>query len=182
MRFSLASTVGAVLGATLLTTHLVSPAGSAPVQTTPPVSEASDAAVKAGVANVEKEMPGLAEVNAELARLQGRLDVPVAPPPAGRNPFDFGNRPERRNIVAVPIVPTPLFDAAPFAVAPTLVAILSDTIDGRVVRTAVFSVNDDVAFMANGDDVTGFQVGAIESDVVTLIERSSGRTLTLSLN
>jgi hypothetical protein len=177
MRFSLASTVVAVLGATLVMTRFISPAGSAPVQTTPPTSETGDAAVKA-----EREMPGVAEVNAELSRLQGRLDAPVAPPPAGRNPFDFGDRPERRRVALPPTIARPVFDTAPLAVTPKLVAILSDTIDERVVRTAVFSVNDDVQFMASGDDVTGFRVDAISGESVSLTERSSGRTVTLSLN
>lgn len=179
MRFSLASTVVAVLGATFLATRLISPAASAPVQTTP-ASETGDA-VKADAAKTQ-EMPGLAEVNAELARLQGRLDAPVAPPPAGRNPFDFGDRPERRRLAPPVAIAQPVFDTAPLAVAPKLVAILSDTVDGRVVRTAVFSVNDDVQFMASGDDVTGFRVDAIDGESVSVTERSSGRTLTLSLN
>lgn len=172
MRFSLASSVVAVLGATLLTTRLISPAASAPVQPAlPTVAEKSDA-----------PLPGLAEVDAELARRHGRLDAQVVQPPVGRNPFDFGGQPERRRVEPPPLVVPTVVDVAPLVAAPQLVAILSDTIDGQVVRTAVFAVNDDVQFAVSGEEVTQFRVDAVGSETVVLVERGSGRVLTLSLN
>lgn len=127
-------------------------------------------------------MPGLAEVDAEIARLLGRLDVPVARPPAGRSPFDFGSQPERRGLEPARIVAPPAVAPTPLVIAPKLVAILSETHDGQVVRTAVFSVNDDVEFTVSGEDVAEFHVDAVGSETVVLVERASGRIVALSLN
>lgn len=174
MRFSLASTVVAIGGATLLTTALISPASSAPTQTAPVVSAPAPDAM----------MPGLAEVNAQLDRLHGRLGTPVAATDVGRNPFEFGDRPEIRRTASAPVSIAPVIDAEPVVVAPKLVAILSDADvnTGQLVRTAVFSIGDDVVFAKDGDDVGAFKVDVVRVDDVALVERPSSRLVTLSLH
>lgn len=160
-------------GGVLLLTWMVSPAASAPTRTDPPRT----------AIEIDQSSAVVAEVNTQVERLRERLDTVPSFPPPSRDPFNFGRRAEPRPpVVSNPTPPVPaIVEAPPGPVLPHLVAIVASDEDGGVVRSAVISENDDVRFLKPGDTMGNLVVRTIAADVVTLVDRTSGATFTLSL-
>jgi len=74
-----------------------------------------------------------------------------------------------------------LVEAPPAPALPHLVAIVASDEDGGIVRSAVISENDDVRFLKPGDTTGNLVIRTIAADVVTLVDRTSGATFTLTL-
>jgi hypothetical protein len=162
----------ALSGCVLLTTWAVAPAAPPPG---PPLVRAAD--LKA----FDQSVPVLADVNAQVERLQQRPASPPEFPAPARDPFRFGRRPEParpkvENVPArvdAPVVVTPLL--------PRLVAILADTTDGTLVRTAALAVGEGVEIVKPGDTVGPFVVRSIGSDALELADPLSGATFQISI-
>lgn len=166
-----ASTVLVASSAALLATWIIAPASSAPVE--PALSSPDEVA--------DQMSEAVLAVNTEVDRLRERLASPVTLPAPSRDPFTFGNPPERRRpvetqpVAAVPVV-TP-----PAPALPRLVAILSGQPGDAASWQAVFADGDTVTFVAAGDTIGRFHVTSVSADGVALVDRQSGASSFLSL-
>jgi hypothetical protein len=147
-------TLGGIVGLVSWTLARVSPFGQDPVLiTASPAYQAS----------------AVAELDGEVAKLHDRAQRLEPFAPAERDPFRFG-APE-----APPSRATPPEQAPPPRPAlPKLVAITSKDTPGGVVRTAAFSVGDNVLLARPGDTVGTWVVRAIAEGFVELVDPASG--------
>ena len=123
------------------------------------------------------------DVQAQAARLRGRLASAPAPRTPVRNPFAFAVREERRAGKSEPpssIAPAPAVPAEPPL---QLVGIAEQDTDGRTVRTAMITADSDELFMlVVGDSLGGrYRVTAIGSEAVELSDLVTGGTRRLAL-
>lgn len=158
-------------GALLLATSLGAPAAPTPTSTLAPpeLMDAQAAAV-------------LAEVNSQVDRLRDRLQTRVEPPVPDRDPFNFGGRPVEPNRLDVPFVVN-IDDAPPMLtprVLPRVVAVITDSRDGAIVRRAFVAFGSDVLEVRAGDYLGPFIVQAIGDGVIDLLdeERSTSHRIT----
>ena len=157
-------------GVALLVSWAVAPA--APVA--PPDTAAA-------IAAIEQSVPVVDEVNAQVDRLRERLAAPQKFPPPQRNPFDFGRRPEPPRPVK-PVVETPAVPVEPPPPPlPRLLAITSNTVDGAVTHSAVFSNGDDVSIVKAGDTISRFVVRSVTTDGAELVDRNTQRVFRVPL-
>jgi len=158
------------VGAVLLLIWQVTPATSAP----PPPRDAVST-------ELDQAAPVLTEVNAQVDRLRERLATTPSYPPPSRDPFNFGRRPDRTPPPA-PADAAPAIEPPPPPALPSIVAIVSDTVRGSEVRTAVFSVGGEVEVVASGDTIGAFVVRSIGVDRVVLVERTTGAVFSVKLD
>ena len=118
----------------------------------------------------------LAEVAADIARLQKRLPAPPPYAKPERDPFRFGRT---TDVIAAP--PPPPVVAAPAPPLPRLVAILSDTVNGAIVRRAALRVESAVRILGVGDMAGALRVSAITPDGVDLVDPATGGTFRVPL-
>jgi hypothetical protein len=117
--------------------------------------------------------PAVAELDGEVAKLHVRRAPLEAFTPAARDPFRFGAPPVApRSRVTPPEPPPPSPPPAP--TLPKLVAITSKDTPGGAVRTAAFSVGDNVLLARPGDTVGTLVVRAIADGFVELVDPASG--------
>jgi hypothetical protein len=158
-------------GALLLATWLVAPAASS----------ATTQESAAPAADRNEVPPEVAAVSREVDRLRRSMPAPDELTAPARDPFSFGERARART-------PNPAERARPAApvfvpVLPSLVAILSSTVDGAVVRTAVLSSENDVVLVVPGDRVGDLRVASVTArDVVLVAGDAPDHSFTLSLH
>jgi len=163
------ASVLAVGGGLVLVSWALAPAA-------PPVKARSSAAVSA----FDQAAPVLAEVNVQVDRLRERLGAPPTLPSPERDPFRFGRRPE-------PTRPQPLISPAavlaepPAPVLPKLVAIMTNTTESGSVRSAAFSLGEDLQIVRLGDVVGRLVVKSIGVDVVELVDPATSAVYRVSL-
>ena len=122
------------------------------------------------------------DIQQEAARLQMRMHQQPQYVEPSRNPFTFGSRPARApRPVAAPsaqpatIVPPP----APPRIA--LDGIATDTVGGQEQRTAILNTDAGVVLVREGDEVAGYRVEKIGSDLVQLVRLSDASVLSIGL-
>jgi hypothetical protein len=168
----IASTLLLLGGAVLLVTWFVSPAAS--VQKQSSVTSPTP---------IDRVGPVLAEVDAEVARLRDRLPSPESYPPPSRDPFNFGRLPEVPNARPAIVEPAPaLVVAPPTPALPSLVAIVSDIVDGADVRSAAISQDDEVQIVKVGDVVGALVVRGITADALQLVDEKTGASFRITLD
>jgi len=124
------------------------------------------------------------DVQAQTARLRGRLAAAPAPRTPARNPFTFVTRAERP--LAGSARPAPTIEAAP-ALPPEpplqLVGVAEQEANGAIVRTAMITADSDELFMLTvGASLGGrYRVSAIAADAVELSDLITGGTRRLAL-
>jgi hypothetical protein len=124
------------------------------------------------------------DVQAQTARLRGRLASAPAPRTPARNPFAFASRAERPIAASTRTAPT--LEAAP-ALPPEpplqLVGVAEQETGGATVRTAMITADSDELFMLTiGASLGGrYRVAAISSDAVELSDLVTGGTRRLAL-
>jgi hypothetical protein len=141
-----------VIGAVLLLTWVLRPASARPHQ---------GDAVAAPQAPLMKPLADVAE---DIARLKKRMPTPAPYSKPARDPFRFGHAADESAPPPAPVVapaPPPL---------PRLVAILSDTVNGAVVRRAAIGVEKAVRIVSVGEMVGALRVSAITADGVDLVD------------
>jgi hypothetical protein len=158
-------------GVVLLVSWVVAPAAPSPAPIAAP-----------GVSLVADQLsPVLADVATQVDRLKNRLEITPDLPRSHRDPFRFGARPEPVRMKS----PAPVVEAAdalpPPPVLPRLLAIVANTTDGGLLRTAVFSVGDEMQIVKPGDTIGKFVVRSIGTDVAEVVEISSGATFRIAL-
>ena len=156
-------------GVVLLVSWVVAPAAPSPTPIGP-----ADAASSA-----DQVSPVVADVAAQVDRLKRRIEITPDLPQPHRDPFRFGARPEPVR-VKTPVAETPV-DAPPAPVLPKLLAIVANTTDGGLLRTAAFSVGDDVQVVKPGDTIGKFTVRSIGTDAVEVVEISTGASFRITL-
>jgi hypothetical protein len=115
----------------------------------------------------------VAQLDGEVAKLHDRTAPLEAFTPAARDPFRFGALPVApRSRVSPPEPPPPSPPPAP--ALPKLVAITSKDTPGGAVRTAAFSVGDNVLLARPGDTVGALVVRLIADGFVELVDPASG--------
>ncbi|MEO7274370.1 MAG: hypothetical protein ABIX28_14465 [Vicinamibacterales bacterium] len=161
--------------ALLLATWLASASGvSAPPDSAAPQSRPAVSATQALADDVQ----------AQTARLRGRLASAPAPRTPARNPFTFAPRADRP--VAGSARPAPMIDAAA-ALPPEpplqLVGVAEQETAGTVVRTAMITADSDELFMLTvGGSLGGrYRVTAIAPEAVELSDLVTGGTRRLTL-
>jgi len=118
------------------------------------------------------------DVNKQVELLRQRLEFERRFTPPNRNPFTFDAFIPPPVVAAPPVEPV----VAPEPPAmPQLVAILTDKIEGGVVRRAVFSVNGAVQILKVGDAVDRFEVARIDADGVDLKGRDTPAPVRISI-
>lgn len=133
------------------------------------MTEASARAVQSTAASTETVV---ADIDAEVSKLQSRSTRAESPIQSSRDPFHFGAvaaPPPKLVAPAVPLVPT----APPL---PKLIAITSKDTPAGTVRTATFSFGENAQLVHPGDQVAGFVVQTIGDGYVELVDPSSGLT------
>ncbi len=124
------------------------------------------------------------DVQAQTARLRGRLASAPAPRTPGRNPFAFARRADRPMVASTQ--PAPMISTAP-ALPPEpplqLAGVAEQETDGVTVRTAMITADSDELFMLTvGASLGGrYKVTAISSDAVELSDLVTGGTRRLAL-
>ena len=161
--------------ASVLVTWLASANGvSAPPDPSPPQTRPSVSATQALADDVQ----------AQTARLRGRLAAAPAPRTPVRNPFAFAVRAERpaldKSGPATAIATTPALPAEPPL---QLAGIAEQETVGATVRTAMITADSDELFMLTvGGSLGGrYKVTAISSDAVELSDLVTGGTRRLTL-
>jgi hypothetical protein len=161
----------ALVGVALLSNAVVAPAEPTPNFVEPPAVDPI----------YQKEAPVLAQMNAQVERLQQRTSPVPEFPETQRDPFRFGTRPEPpRPKTPVVATPAPVVEEAP-VILPKLVAIVANATDGGLLRTAVLSFNDDVQILKPGETIGKFVVRAIAVDGADLVDPATGATFHISL-
>jgi hypothetical protein len=131
-------------GAVLLMTWVLAPAATRPQRAEAP---------RAPAGALTPASSALVDFEHELDRMRARLASRPAYPQPVRDPFRFGRRPvEPRHETAPVAVPPP----AP--ALPRLVAILSDTVDGVLVRRAALAFDRSVRIAGVGDMVGALRI------------------------
>ena len=115
----------------------------------------------------------VSELDAELAKLHGRVERVEPLTRSDRDPFRFGAPYVAPRSKAAPEPPSPP-PPPPVPTLPTLVAITSKDTPGGAVRTAAFSVGDDVLLARPGDKVGTLVVRSIADGLVELVDPVSG--------
>jgi hypothetical protein len=113
-----------------------------------------------------------AQLDAEVAKLHDRAKQLGPFAPAERDPFKFGMPPTAPRSRAATPEPPPLPPSAP--TLPKLMAITSKDTPGGTVRTAAFSVGDNVLLARPGDTVGTLVVRVIADGFVELVDPASG--------
>jgi hypothetical protein len=164
----------AFAGAVILSTHILAPAEPPPALRAPSTAD---------LAFITQAAPMIDQVNTQVDRLRQRLAAPPAYPAPIRDPFHFGKReePSRPRSIAEAAAPRPMVVMPPAPVLPKLVAIAAMTSDAGVIRTAVLTVGDDVQILKAGDAVLKFVIKSIGTDIVELVDPTTGSTFRLSL-
>jgi hypothetical protein len=164
-------------GVALLATWLVTPAGSSPDPARPAAQQAGAAQTRSDAANDQA-----GKIDEQVQRLRERLPAPAALPAARRDPFNFGNPPAPATVdpMTDPSVEAALVEP-PAPILPTLVAILSDTIDGAPVRIAVVAAGDDVQLLKMGDRAGAWRVTAIGGESAVFTSDALGQSFTVAL-
>jgi hypothetical protein len=117
----------------------------------------------------------VSELDAEVAKLHGRADRVEPLTPTNRDPFRFGAPyVAPRSKATTPEPPPPPPPPPPAPTLPKLVAITSKDTPGGAVRTAAFSVGDDVLLARPGDKVGSLVVRSIADGLVELVDPVSG--------
>jgi hypothetical protein len=161
----------ALAGVALLSTAVWAPAEPTPGFVPPPPVDPV----------YEMEAPVLAQMSAQVERLQQRTTSVPTFPETQRDPFRYGPRPEPpQPRTPVAIAPPPVVEAPP-VVLPKLVAIVVNTTDDGPVQSAVVSFNDDIQILKQGATVGKFVVRAITADGADLVDPASGTTFHISL-
>jgi len=157
-----------VIGAVLLMTWVLAPASA---------RQGRDGAVATQSAEPKAPTPSLDEVAADVARLRSRIGLDAGPfrTPA-RDPFRYG----RSAAPSLPILAAPVAAPAPAPALPRLVAILSDTVNGAIVRRAAVSVEGNVRIVSIGDAIGVLRVAAISADGIELAD-TAGAKFTVAL-
>jgi hypothetical protein len=151
-------TLGGIVGLVSWTLARVSPFGQDPVLiTASPAYQAS----------------AVAELDGEVAKLHDRAQRLEPFAPAERDPFRFGAPPVALRPRVTPPEPAPPLPP-PTPALPKLVAITSKDTPGGAVRTAAFSVGDNVVLARPGDTVGTLVVRAISDGFVELVDPASG--------
>lgn len=115
----------------------------------------------------------VSQLDAEVAKLHGRAERAEPLTSSDRDPFRFGAPyVAPRSKAARPEPPPPPPPPAP--ALPKLVAITSRDTPGGAVRTAAFSVGDDVLLARPGDKVGALVVRSIADGLVELVDPVSG--------
>jgi hypothetical protein len=113
-------------------------------------------------------------LDAEVTKLHDRAERLAPFTPAARDPFKFGPPPvppgSRRAGPEPPAPPSP----PPAPTLPKLVAITSKDTPGGAVRTAAFSIGDNVLVARPGDTVGTLVVRVIADGFVELVDPGSG--------
>lgn len=129
----------------------------------------------------QQEAPVLAQMSAQVERLQQRTSPVPEFPETQRDPFRFGARPEPARPKTPVVAPTTPDVEAPPVILPKLVAIVANATDGGLLRTVVLSFNDDVQILKPGETIGKFVVRAIAADGADLVDPSTGATFHISL-
>jgi hypothetical protein len=157
-----------VVGAVLLMTWVLAPAATPPQRAGARNPAAGDPAQAAA--------PTPAEIQTDIDRLRTRLANPPDYPLPVRDPFRFGRRPDapHREAPAAVVVTPP-------SALPRLVAILSDTVDGELVRRAALAIDGAVRIVGVGEMVGTLRIRAVTADAVELTDPATSATFRLSL-
>lgn len=168
----------------LLATWVQAPAAPARDEVAPSSSEVVDADQSA-----QSTVPAARQVDEETQRLREHLAARAPFSEPVRNPFNFsaGKKPapkgsEPFSTVSAekgsdPLVLQP--PASPDIAVPVLIGVTEDTVDGVVVRTAVLSMNDEMAIVKIGQPFARFSVKSIGPASVDLVDVTSpNRTVT----
>jgi hypothetical protein len=115
------------------------------------------------------------DVNQQVELLRQRLEMERRFAPPNRNPFTF------EAAVPAPVVLPPVISAPEPPPLPQLVAILTDKVEGALVRRAVVSLNGSVHILSVGGAADGFEVTRIDADGVDLKGRDTPTTFRLSI-
>jgi len=165
-----AASLTLVIGALLLLTWVLAPAAPHPPQS-----------ADADIAPLTSRATAPSDPQHDVDRLRERLVVPPAFRAPTRDPFQF-QRAERATKARGA---GPATDEAARVVAvtppPRLIAILSNVIDGALVRRAALGTGPAVRVVAAGDTIDGFQVRAIAADGVELVDAATGAVVRLTL-
>jgi hypothetical protein len=153
-------------GAVLLMTWVLAPAATRPQRAEAPIPAARRLAPASS---------DLVDFQREIDRMRARLATRHASPAPGRDPFRFGRRPD------APRPETPPAVAAPAPVLPRLIAILSDTVNGVVVRRAALAQDGAVRLAAVGDMVGALRLRTITPDGIELADPATSATFRISL-
>jgi hypothetical protein len=116
---------------------------------------------------------GVAQLDGEVAKLHDRRAPQQAFTPAARDPFRFGALPGAPRPRVTPPEPPPA-SPPPAPALPKLVAITSKDTPGGTIRTAAFSVGDNVLLARPGDTVGTLVVRLIADGFVELVDPASG--------
>jgi hypothetical protein len=117
------------------------------------------------------------DVNQQVELLRQRLEMERRFAPPNRNPFTFDAA--AMAPVTVPLVAPIVAPEAP--PLPQLVAILTDKVEGALVRRAVVSVNGSVQILSVGETIDRFEVTRIDADGIDLKGRDTPSTFRLSI-
>jgi hypothetical protein len=162
-----------LVGSVLLATWALAPAAAPP---------APGPATPKDLAAFDQTAPVVSQIDQEVAQLRARLKNLTSAAQPERDPFQFGaSRPEPPRVKPGPPVPAPPpldeTPAAPAVVWPHLVAILSETTDGALVRRAVLALGDDVDVVRPGGLIGKYLVKSIDVDMAELTDTSTGATV-----
>jgi hypothetical protein len=155
-------------GAVLLMTWVLAPAATRPQRAEAPIPTAR------GLAPASSD---LVDFQREIDRMRARLVTRHASPAPGRDPFRFGLRLDAPRHETRPPVAAP----PPAPVLPRLIAILSDTVNGVVVRRAALAQDGAVRLAAVGDMVGALRLRAITPDGIELADPATSATFRISL-
>jgi hypothetical protein len=116
----------------------------------------------------------VSQLDTEVAKLHGRAERVEPLKPTDRDPFRFGAPYVPARSKAASPAPLPPPPPPPAPALPKLVAITSKDTPGGAVRTAAFSVGDDVLLARPGDKVGTLVVRSIADGLVELVDPVSG--------
>lgn len=143
----------------------------------------SAAQVELAEQNAQSVTPVARQIDQEAERLRQRLAQQVPFDEPARDPFRFTTRstPKLGTPKLVPVAkesdevqPVVLNIPKPPAIlVPTLIALTADEVGGAVVRTAVLSMNDEIAIVKVGQAFDRFQITSITADAVELVDITS---------
>jgi hypothetical protein len=157
--------------AVLVSTHILAPAEPRVIPTTA-VNDRSDRGL---VASADR-------VNAQVQELHKRLATPAPAPAPTRDPFRFGEHVRTpRPPPTTPAAATVLESAiAPKIALPRLIAIATNVVDGKIVRSAVLSADEGVQLVETGAQIGDLTVRSVTVDAVEFSD-STGQIFIASL-